>query len=77
MLDRNWNSLKPFKFHGAENMNAEESEKKRYRLQSAYLIKDFIERTRSLQQLNLKANRLGNEGIEVIAEALARSKCTI
>ena len=38
----NWSSLKPFRLHGAENMNGEESEKKRYRLQSAFLIKEFI-----------------------------------
>ena len=40
--DRNWQSLKPFKFHGTENMSGEESERKRYRLQSALLIKEFI-----------------------------------
>ena len=49
--DRNWASLKPFKFQFGSTPTAEctsnaaaddESERKRYKLQSAHLIKEFI-----------------------------------
>jgi len=35
------------------------------------LIKEFLQKTRSLREFTLKSNKIGDEGMTVIADALA------
>lgn len=59
------------------HIGEESLEKKRYRLQTAYLISEFLLRISSLRELSLKSNRIGDEGLIEICKALNDRHCCI
>ena len=68
MRDSSFPSLANFK----KGIDVKE-EKKRYKLQTAYMIKEFLCQCQSLKELLLKSNKIGDEGMTVIAEAFLGS----
>ena len=66
-------SLAPFK-HG-RSIDEDKKDKNRYRLQSAHLIKDFLEKSSSVKEFSLKQNKIGDEGMAIIAQALDNFQC--
>ena len=70
-----WESLKPFK----SNKKSEEDlkEKKRYRFQTAYLICEFLCKKTSIKEFTIKSNKIGDEGMCIIAEAFNGYKTSL
>ena len=64
--DSHFKSLAPFK-KGIEDPE----EKKRYKFQTAYLIQEFLVAAKSLKELNLKSNKIGDDGMIIISKAFA------
>ena len=74
-LDKEFYSLKPLEHHKIENDDLKE--KKRFKLQTAFLIRDFLLKIKSLKQFIFRANKIEDEGMIVIAEALQYSNSSI
>ena len=55
-------------------MEEDQGEVKRYRLQTAFLIEEFLSRAKCLKEFVIKGNKIGDEGMRHISKAFAEQK---
>ena len=74
-MEQEFDSLRPFK--QTRDLDADQKEIKRSKFQTAYLIKEFLCKMKNLRVLILKSNKLGDDGVSIIAEAINSTKSSI
>ena len=70
--DLDFRALMPFKNNRL--MEEDQGEIKRYRLQTAFLIEEFLSRATCLKEFVIKGNKIGDEGMRHISKAFAEQK---
>ena len=74
-MDEEFESLKPFK--PLRGFELDQKETKRQKFQTAYLLREFLFKITSLDELILKGNKLGDEGMNIISEAMTTNNCSL